>query len=729
MKAKRLFAPILFAMALAFFPRAATGAPPTPDPAIEKRIDTLLAKMTLDEKVGQLHQLAKPAALPLDLVREGRIGSLLNVTDPTEAAALLDAAKKSRLGIPVILGYDVIHGYRTVFPIPLAEAASFDPALAERSSEIAAREAAAVGIHWTFAPMVDIARDARWGRIMEGAGEDPFLGSAFAAARVRGFRKGGLAACAKHYVAYGAAEGGRDYNSVDLSEATLRDVYLPPFKAALDAGAETFMSAFNTIGGVPATANRHTLTEILKGEWAFQGFVVSDWNSVGELVPHGVAADLAEAAKKAILAGVDMDMEGKAYSAHLAKLVKDGVVPAKVLDDAVRRVLRVKIGLGLFERPAPDPKAVAAVTLTPAHRQAAREVARESIVLLKNDGNLLPPPPTSQSLAVVGPLADSGEDQIGFWSAQGKGSEATTILAAIKARAGSEVRVTYAKGCDVKGTDKSGFAEAVAAAQAAEGTLVVLGETQDMSGEAASRASLDLPGVQLQLLDAVVATGKPVAVVIMSGRPLALGPVAAKVPILLQAFFPGTEGGPALADILFGDVNPSGRLPVSLPRSVGQMPLYYSQRSTGRPASPEKWSSKYLDERNDALYPFGFGLSYTTFAYSGLEVSAPSMPMSGSLEVRVKVKNSGGREGKEVVQLYVRDLVASRSRPLRELKGFRKIALAAGEEKTVAFTLKAQDLGFHDDAGKLVVEPGAFQVFVGGSSTADQKGAFEVTSR
>ncbi len=586
-----------------------------------------------------------------------------------------------------------------------------------------------MGIHWTFAPMVDIARDARWGRIMEGAGEDPFLGSAFAAARVRGFRKGGLAACAKHYVAYGAAEGGRDYNSVDLSESTLRDVYLPPFKAALDAGAETFMSAFNTIDGVPATANRHTLTEILKGEWAFKGFVVSDWNSVGELVPHGVAADLAEAAKKAIVAGVDMDMEGKAYSAHLAKLVKDGVVPAKTLDDAVRRVLRVKIGLGLFERPAPDPKAVAAVTLTPAHRQAAREVARESIVLLKNDGNLLPPSPASQSVAVVGPLADSGEDQIGFWSAQGKGSEATTILAAIKARAGSGVKVTYAKGCDVKGTDKSGFAEAVAAAQGADGTLVVLGETQDMSGEAASRASLDLPGVQLQLLDAVVATGKPVAVVILSGRPLVLGPVAAKVPILLQAFFPGTEGGPALADILFGDVNPSGRLPVSLPRSVGQMPLYYSQRSTGRPASPEKWSSKYLDERNDALYPFGFGLSYTTFAYSGLEVSAPSMPISGSLEVRVKVKNSGGREGKEVVQLYVRDLVASRSRPLRELKGFRKVALAAGEEKTVAFSLKAQDLGFHDDAGKFLVEPGAFQVFVGGSSNADLKGGFEVTSR
>jgi len=714
---------------LATAPAPVHGAPLSLDPAVEKRIDALLLKMTLDEKVGQLHQLAKPDPLPLDLVRQGRIGSLLNVTDAVEAGAVLEAARKSRLGIPVILGYDVIHGYRTAFPIPLGEAASFDPALAERSSEIAAREAAAVGIHWTFAPMVDIARDARWGRVMEGAGEDPFLGAAFAAARVRGFRKGGLAACAKHYVAYGAAEGGRDYNAVDMSEATLRDVYLPPFKAALDAGAETFMSAFNTIGGVPATANRHTLTEILKGEWAFKGFVVSDWNSVGELVPHGVAADLAEATKKAILAGVDMDMEGKAYSAHLAKLVKDGVVPAKTLDDAVRRVLRIKMQLGLFEKPAPDPKAAAAAMLTPEHRQAAREVARESIVLLKNDQNLLPAPSSIESLAVIGPLADSGEDQIGFWSAQGKGSEATTVLAAIRARAGARVQVTYAKGCDVKGTDKSGFAEAVAAAQGADGTLVVLGESQDMSGEAASRASLDLPGVQLQLLDAVVATGKPVGVVVMSGRPLVLGPVAARVPVLLQAFFPGTEGGPALADVLFGDVNPSGRLPVSLPRSVGQVPLYYSQRPTGRPASAEKWSSKYIDERNDALYPFGFGLSYTTFAYSGLEVSAPTMPVSGSVEVRVKVKNTGSREGKDVVQLYVRDLVASRSRPLRELKGFRKIALAAGEEQTVAFTLKAQDLGFHDDAGKYLVEPGAFQVFVGGSSTADLKGGFEVTSR
>ncbi|HSD29771.1 MAG TPA: glycoside hydrolase family 3 N-terminal domain-containing protein [Vicinamibacteria bacterium] len=730
MKAKL---PVLICAALvsslATAPAPAGGAPLSLDPAVEKHIDALLLKMTLDEKVGQLHQLAKPDPLPLDLVRQGRIGSLLNVTDPKEATAVHEAAKASRLGIPVILGYDVIHGYRTAFPIPLAEAASFDPALAERSSEIAAREAAAAGIHWTFAPMVDIARDARWGRVMEGAGEDPFLGAAFAAARVRGFRKGGLAACAKHYVAYGAAEGGRDYNLVDISEATLRDVYLPPFKAALEAGVETFMSSFNTIGGVPATANRHTLLDILKGEWAFKGFVVSDWNSVGELVSHGVAADLSDAAKKALLAGVDMDMEGKAYSAHLAKLVQDKVVPVKELNDAVRRVLRVKMTLGLFEKPAPDPQAAAAAVLTPEHRRAAREVARESIVLLKNDQDLLPVPSTIESIAVIGPLADSGDDQIGFWSAQAKGSEATTVLAALKARAGASVQVTYAKGCDVKGTDKSGFAEAVAAAQGADGTLVVLGESQDMSGEAASRASLDLPGVQLELLDAVVATGKPVGVLVMSGRPLALGSVAAKVPVLLQAFFPGTEGGPAVADILFGDASPSGRLPVGLPRSVGQVPLYYAQRPTGRPAGPEKWTSKYIDERNDALYPFGFGLGYTTFAYSGLEVSAPSMPLTGSLEVRVKVKNTGSREGKEVVQLYVRDLVASRSRPLRELKGFRKVALQAGEEQTVAFTLEAQDLGFHDDAGKYLVEPGAFQVYVGGSSTADLRAGFEVTSR
>jgi beta-glucosidase len=727
MKAKRLFPWIALGTTLLALPPVAPAAPAL-DAAVEKRIDALLAKMTLDEKVGQLHQIAKPATLPLDLVREGRIGSILNVTDPAEAAAVQDAARRSRLGIPVILGYDVIHGHRTIFPVPLAEAASFDPSLAERSSEIAGREAAAAGIHWVFAPMVDIARDPRWGRIVEGAGEDPYLGAAFAAARVRGFRKGGVAACVKHYVGYGAAEGGRDYNGVELSEATLRDVYLPPFRAALDAGAETFMSAFNTINGVPASANRHTLAEILKGEWAFDGFVVSDWNSIGELVNHGVAADLAEAAKEGILSGVDMDMEAKAYSGHLAKLVTNGIVPAKAVDDAVRRVLRIKLRLGLFDKPAPDPSAVA-TALTPQHRQAAREIARESIVLLKNDQGLLPAPPSLESLAVVGPLADSGVDQIGPWSAQGKGEEATTILAAIRARAGARVRVSYAKGCEVKGSDKSGFAEAVAAAQGADGTLVVLGETQDMSGEASSRASLDLPGVQLQLLEALVATGKPVGVVVMSGRPLVLTQVAAKVPVLIQAFFPGTEGGPALADLVFGDASPSGRLPVSLPRSLGQVPVYYSQRPTGRPAGAAKWTSKYLDERNDALYPFGFGLSYTSFAYSGLELSTPRMPPSGSLEIRVKVKNTGGREGKEVVQVYVRDLVASRSRPLRELKGFRKVGLAAGEEKTVAFTLKAQDLGFHDDSGKRVVEPGGFQVFVGGSSTAELAGAFEVTSR
>jgi beta-glucosidase len=696
------------------------------DPAVEKRIDALLAKMTLEEKVGQLHQLARVDALPRDLVRAGQLGSLLNVTDPREAAELQGIARRSRLGIPLVLGYDVIHGFRTVFPVPLAEAASFDPALAERAAEIAGREAGAAGIHLTFAPMVDIARDPRWGRIVEGAGEDPCLGSAFAAARVRGFHKGGVATCAKHYVGYGAALAGRDYAEADLSEATLRDVYLPPFRAAVRAGTDTLMSAFESLNGMPASANRHTLTEILRGEWGFDGFVVSDWNSVGELVSHGVARDKAEAAKKALLAGVDMDMEGQAYSSSLAALVKDGAVPVRAVDEAVRRVLRVKIRRGLFEKPDPTSENAEKILLAPEHRQAAREVAADSMVLLKNDGPLLPISSGVRSLAVVGPLADDGADQIGPWSGTGRGEESTTILAGIRARAGSSVKVTYAKGCDVDGTSASGFAEAVAAAREADAVIAVLGEAQGMSGEAASRSRIDLPGVQQPLLETLVALGKPVALVLVNGRPLALPWAAERVPAILEAWFPGTEGGPAVADVLFGDVNPSAKLPVTVPRGLGQVPIFYAERPTGRPPSAERWTSRYLDERVDPLFPFGFGLSYTRFEYAGLEVSPGATGPAGKIEVRVRVKNAGSRPGKEVVQVYVRKPVAGRSRPLRELKAFRKVALGAGEEKAVSFTLEAPDLGWHGDDGRYAVEPGTFQVFVGDSSRADLKGEFEV---
>jgi len=713
----------------------AAAAPP--DPAIEKRIDALLLRMTLEEKIGQLHQVARqsdptgpPTAgqsepSPGALLREGRLGSMLGVVDPKEAAALYAVARQSRLGLPLILGYDVIHGYRTVFPVPLAEASSWNPELAERSSEVAGREAASVGIHWTFAPMVDVARDPRWGRIVEGAGEDPYLGSVFAAARVRGFHKGGVAACVKHYVGYGAALAGRDYAETDISEATLHDVYLAPFRAALEAGAETFMSAFNALNGVPATANRHTIREILKGDWAFDGFVVSDWNSIGELIAHGVAKDKAAAARLALLAGVDMDMEGRCYSSSLARLVQDGAVSKPMLEEAVRRVLRIKLRRGLLDQPAPDPAAAARVLLADEHKKLAREVAQESIVLLKNATNVLPISPAVRTIAVVGPLADDGPNQIGPWSGQGKGEEAVTVLAGLRERAGSSITIRYAKGCDIAGTSAAGFAAAVAAARDADLVIVVVGEAATMSGEAGSRTRLDLPGAQPSLLATMVATGKPVVLVLLSGRPLDLSWAAVNVPAIVEAWFPGTMGGPALADLLFGDVNPSAKLTVTFPRHLGQVPIFYDARPTGRPTGEDRWTSKYVDERADPLFPFGHGLSYTRFTYAGLTVT-PTTRVSGSVRVAVTVKNAGSREGKEIVQLYVRDLVASRSRPLRELKGFQKLALAAGEEKTASFTLEAKELGFHDDAGRYLVEPGEFQVFVGGSSTADLSARFEV---
>jgi beta-glucosidase len=716
-----------------------TAAPATgADRAIEAKVDALLAKMTLDEKVGQLHQIARssdptgpaPAGRdepsPATLIREGRLGSMLNVIDPKEAAALQALAGQSRLRVPLILGYDVIHGYKTVFPVPLGEASSWDPAMAERSAEVAAREAASVGIHWTFAPMVDIARDARWGRIVEGAGEDPFLGSAFAAARVRGFHKGGLAACVKHYVGYGAALAGRDYSETEIPEATLWDLYLPPFHAALEAGAETFMSAFNALNGVPASANRHTLTEILKQKWGFSGFVVSDWNSIGELIPHGVAKDKRGATQVALLAGVDMDMEGRCYSSSLARLVQDGTVSKAALDDAVRRVLRIKLKLALMDKPAPDPAASAKVLLSEEHRKAARQIAADSVVLLKNQGSVLPLSPSSGSIVVIGPLADDGANEIGPWAAQGKGEDAVTILTALRERMGSAGAVRYAKGCEISDPSVSGFAEAVAAARDADRIVAVMGESQVMSGEAASRARLDLPGVQQQLLETLAATGRPMVLVLLNGRPLDLSWAAEHVGAIVEAWFPGTMGGPALADVLFGDVNPSGKLPVTFPRSLGQVPIFYSRRPTGRPASEDRWTSRYIDERVDPLFAFGHGLSYTRFEYSDLTATPAAVPASGSVSVSVKVKNAGTREGREVVQLYVHDLVASRSRPLRELKGFQKVRLAAGEEKPVTFTLRASELGFHDDAGRYIVEPGEFELYVGGSSTADLKARFEV---
>jgi beta-glucosidase len=710
------------------------------DPAIEKKVDALLARMTLEEKIGQLEQMTVgvggvdtpvetdkgPLADALKLTAAGGLGSVLNVTNVHAAAELQAAARRSRLGIPVIVGFDVIHGYRTIFPIPLGSAATWNPALAERSTEIAAREASAVGIHWTFAPMVDIARDARWGRIAEGAGEDPVLGQAFARARVRGFHRGGVATCAKHYVAYGAAEGGRDYNSVDMSESMLRDVYLPPFRAAVEAGTDTLMSSFNTINGIPATENRHTLTEILRGEWGFDGFVVSDWEAVSELMSHGVAGDCADAARLALDAGVDMEMVSTCYAQSLARLVAEGAVKTATIDQAVRRVLRVKYRLGLFEKKAPDLATAGKTLFAPEHRQAAREIARESIVLLKNDPALLPAPEGPGIVAVVGPLADAGADQLGSWSGDGRGEDSVTVLQAVRARLAGKTEVLYAKGCDVRGGSDAGFADAADVALRADKVIAVLGESADMSGEAGSRAFLNLPGRQQALLEALVATGKPVVLVLMAGRPLDIRWAAEHVPSILMAWQPGTEGGPAIADVIFGDTAPSGHLPVTWPRSVGQEPLYASHLPTGRPPTDDRFTSRYVDESSDPLFPFGYGLSYTTFAYSDLALSAKTMPVDGHIDVTLRVKNTGSRPGQEVVQLYVRDLVASRSRPVRQLEAFDKVALEPGEDKTVTLTLEAARLGFHDDAGRYVVEPGAFKLRVGGSSRADLEADFEV---
>ena len=711
---------------------SATLAAQTPAPV--RNIDSLLARMTLEEKLGQLNQLSvdnQPSAEQLELVRKGLVGSFFNLTG---AAATHEAQRvavtESRLHIPLIFGHDVIHGYRTIFPIPLAEAASWDPEAVQAAAHVAAKEAAAAGLHWTFAPMVDIARDPRWGRIAEGSGEDPYLGSAMAAARVRGFQGAdprapdAVLATVKHFAAYGGAEGGRDYNTVDLSERTLREVYLPPYHAALDAGAATVMTSFNEIGGIPSTASPWLMTTLLRREWGFRGFVVSDWTAVAELMNHGVAGSRAEAGKLALAAGVDMDMVSRIYVDDLPALVRAGRVPMAVVNEAVRRVLRGKAALGLFDDPyhGATPERERAALLAPEHRQLARRVAEEAIVLLKNDGQRLPLGASVKTIAVIGPLADDKVSALGSWPGRGDPRDAVTPLEGIKARAGN-VSVVYAKGSGITDTATAGFAEAVAAAKQAEVAVLVLGEAGDMSGEAASRANIDLPGVQQQLLEAIHATGTPVVLVVMSGRPLTIPWAAEHVPAILESWFLGIETGPALAAVLFGDVSPSGKLPATFPRSVGQIPLYYNHKNTGRPTGPEKYTSKYTDLPVTPLFPFGHGLSYTSFGYSDLRLSAPRIAPAGTLKVSVTVTNTGAREGAEVVQLYVHDEVASVTRPVRALAGFRRVSLKPGEARTLDFQLTAKELGLYNRDMKFVVEPGKFRVFVGGSSVGGLEGS------
>lgn len=740
------------------------------DPAIEVRVEELLNQMTLAEKVGQLVQDAafapvdwpevmrqmklaeehgEPFKFPHDLrpgfesiVRAAATGVInsgdLGITNRLQHVAV----EESRLGIPLLVSLDVIHGFRTVFPIPLAETSTWNPHLLERAARVAAEEASASGVNWIFAPMVDITRDPRWGRIAEGAGEDPFLGMAMAQARVRGFQSADLetgrrvACCPKHYVSYGAVEGGRDYNTVDISERTLREVYLPPFKAALDAGAGSIMSAFNEIGGIPGTCNTFTLGTVLRDEWGWPGVVLSDFNAIGELVLHGVATDLKDAARLAIMAGVDVDMESGAYAGHLVELVEEGTVPIERVDEAVRRVLRLKFGLGLFENPYTDEALEQRIMLREDFRALALEVAQQSIVLLKNEKNCLPLRAGSNRIALIGPLARNRSDLLGTWAVTGQAAEVETLLDGLNVYL-TESALTYAQGCRIVVDEDLDIPAAVVAAQAADVVILALGESADMSGEAHSRAHLGLPGHQQELLDAVaeglVATGKPVVCVLLCGRPLVASQIADRVTALLVAWHGGIRTGRAVADILFGAGNPSGKLTASWPRTEGQIPVYYAHKNTGRPAEGsgtkqffDPFRSTYMDEPNAPLFPFGFGLSYTTFEYDGLTVETPVIGPDGTCVVSAIVKNSGKLTGTEVVQLYVRDLVGSVTRPVKELKGFQRIELQPGEARRVRFELPASGLGFIGPDMLYRVEPGAFKVWIGPDSTAGLEGDFEI---
>jgi beta-glucosidase len=709
---------------------------------IDQRVDSLLALMTLEEKVGQLtlftsdYDVTGPTmrASYLQDLKAGKVGAIFNAVGAEYTRKLQEmAVKETRLGIPLLFGYDVIHGHRTIFPIPLGEAASWDLQAMETSARVAAAEAAAEGLHWTFAPMCDISRDPRWGRVMEGAGEDPYLGSRIAEARVRGFQGERLGdvtsvlACVKHYAAYGAAQAGRDYHTVDISDRVLRDVYLPPYHAAVKAGAATVMTSFNELDGVPASGNKYLLTNILRDEWKFDGFVVTDYTSIMEMLHHGVAEDTAAAAALSLEAGVDMDMQAGFYIDKIPALVKEGKLKEQLVDDAVRRILRKKFELGLFEDPYrySNLQREKETVMKKEFLEAARDVSRKSIVLLKNEDNILPLKKDIRRLAVIGPLADNRKEMIGAWSAQGDWRKSVSILEGIKAKVSPATQVLYAKGCNINDDSTNGFAQAINVARQADVVILAVGEEAGMTGEAASRAYLNIPGVQNDLIKEIKKTGKPTVVLLSNGRPLTVGWLEENMPAILETWFLGTEAGNAIADVLFGDYNPSGKLPITFPRSVGQIPIFYSMKNTGRPMEENnKYTSKYLDESNDPLYPFGFGLSYTTFTYGDVRLSSSTISENDSLVVSCEVKNTGKVAGEEVVQLYVRDLVGSVTRPVKELKGFSKISLQPGESKTVSFTLRKDDLAFYKRDMTFGTEPGKFTVFVGSNSRDTKETSF-----
>lgn len=726
--------------------------------SVDKRVDALLAKMTLDEKVGQMNlyngfwDVTGPtpkegsAKLKYEHLRKGWIGAMLNVRGAKNVQEVQRiAVEETRLGIPLLIGFDVIHGYKTLSPIPLAESSSWDLEAIESSARVAATEASAAGINWTFAPMVDISRDPRWGRVMEGGGEDPYLGSKIASARVKGFQgddltaKNSIAACAKHFAAYGFAEAGREYNSVDIGTSTLYNTVLPPFKAAADSGVKTFMNSFNELNGVPVTGSEFLQRDILKGDWNFDGFVVSDWASINELISWGHAKDKREAAIIAANAGSNLDMEGYVYVHELVKLVEDGVVKESIIDDAVRRILKVKFELGLFDNPYLycDPANEKENIGHAKHHEAVLDVAKKSIVLLKNEGNLLPLKKEGQKIALIGPLAADKNSPLGSWRIASDDNTAVSVLEGMQKYPGNSL--THKKGVDlvvgrtafinevvINTTNRDGIEEAVNTAKTADIVVMVLGEHGFQSGEARSRTSLDLPGLQQELLEAVYAVNKNIVLVLNNGRPLAIEWAAEHIPTIVEGWQLGTQSGNAIAQVLYGDYNPSGKLPMTFPRNVGQVPIYYNYKSTGRPTNDNDnvfWSH-YIDVENTPLYPFGHGLSYTTFKYKNFKVHGNEFAIGENIKVTVDVTNTGDYDGKEVVQLYIRDLFGSITRPVKELKGFELVHFKKGETKTIEFTLTNKELGFFNNQGKYKVETGDFEVFVGGSSNTVLKDTF-----
>ncbi|MFA5816343.1 MAG: glycoside hydrolase family 3 N-terminal domain-containing protein [Bacteroidales bacterium] len=713
----------------------------------EKFVNSLLSKMTLEEKIGQMTLYTSGWDITGPVLNEnyrkdileGRCGNLFNAHTVAYNRELQKiAVEKTRLKIPLLFGYDVIHGYKTIFPVPLAEACSWDLELIEKSARLAAKEAASAGLNWTFAPMVDIARDPRWGRVAEGAGEDPYLGGLIAAARTRGFQGDSLsdpltlAACVKHFAAYGAAEGGRDYGTVDMSERTLREVYLPPYQAAVKAGAATVMSSFNELFGSPATGSRFLLYQILRKEWGFNGLVVTDYTSINEIVKHGYSVDEKQAGEQALTAGVDMDMQGGVYQNYLVQLVKEGKITESLIDQAVIRVLNLKYDLGLFDDPYRylDDQRERANTFSVEMMAHSLDIAQKSIVLLRNEAfngaRQLPLSPAVRRIALIGPLADNRIDMLGTWHAAGDETRVVTVLEGLK-KALPESQISFTRGCETFGENRSGFTDAIRTASNSDLVILAIGENYGQSGEAASRSILGLPGVQQELLEKIMATGKPVVVLLMAGRPLVIPWMAQHVPAILNTSHLGTCAGDAIANVLTGKYNPSGKLTMSFPQNEGQIPVYYSMKNTGRPLDPaNNYTSKYLDIPNEPLYPFGYGLSYTSFKYSDLKLSSKQISMADTLTVTVQVANTGSAAGEEVVQLYVRDLVGTITRPVKELKGFKKLMLQVGESVAVKFTLSADDLRFYTADLTYAAEPGKFNVMVGTSSAEYLETGFEL---